>query len=83
MDGPFYFTFSQHLPLYSAFFFTLVSHLPHLCSVKQPGPQEDDYFETIVCHLLGQPVLPTKSYFLPSLLVNRAALWQAEQTWTQ
>ena len=64
-------------------FFTLVSHLPHLCSVKQPGPQEDDYFETIVCHLLGQPVLPTKSYFLPSLLANRAALWQAEQTRTQ
>ena len=29
---------------------------PHLCSLKELAfrPQKDDYFETLVCHLLGQ-----------------------------
>jgi len=78
------------LPKVCYFLFVLLYFLtsPHLCSVKEPDiqrPREDYYFETFVCHLLGQLAFWIKLYSLPQQLIPQIywpVMQQAGQVWT-
>ena len=48
------------------------------------SPQQNGYFEILVCHPLDQPAFWIKSYSLPQHLISRliGLLWQADRAWT-
>ena len=55
----------------------LLPHILRLWSIKETGIQIqwDGYFETLVCHSLGQLALRIKSYSMPQHLSSHSLVW--------
>ena len=71
-EDAFYFSSSLSLALSSVFWLeSLIASLRLVLYKNQAsGPWQDDYLETLVCHLLGQPTFWMRSYTLPQYLIS-------------
>ena len=81
---------SSHFPTASPSLFCLLTLVPQcfflaLWKNLTSRPWQGGYFETLVCHPLGQPAFRIKLYSLPQHLISQIhwpIVWQAEGAWT-